>query len=117
MINKPALDKILNMHSFRLLSVSGTSKGLSSSDAELGRADEPSFWSLSVWGKLIDAVDGLPGHSLQQLPSQRHVAKPFSYYLKHLALTVTGDESQREVEVVWTKANHKGEQRDRFHFR
>ena len=97
-------------------------------------AGEVPAWSLTIWGKLMEAVDALSSYPIS---SQRHTAKPLSHYVKRLAISVrpgpnavvrpddgkeqadpeestSVEQGSKEEEIIWAKAGNKGEHRERF---
>ena len=82
-------------------------------------AEEPGFWSFTLWGKLVDAEDALQGLHFQPPPSQRPVNRPLTHYLKRMVLTILsqGDKEGQPEVMTWTKASQKGDPKDRFYLR
>jgi len=60
---------------------------------------DPPAWLFTIWGKLIDAGDGLPPlGGLQPLGAVKHVAQPFTFYVRRLCARLEGSQS-RDVET------------------
>lgn len=79
---------------------------------------EPSSWSLTIWGKLLDGVGATQIMGPKPPSAGVLKVKPLSFYLKSLVIKPLEDtQTSSEENRVWEKSKHIGDNRDRFHVR